>query len=122
MGDLEAWTPGYLPSNGTMGDMFRAEWCDRCVRDHSSHIGGECSTPSRWACSIFTGSLICYPGPGPDEWESRDPGAGRGLDVRCTAFQACWPCKVPGSVAPERRPRRRRQRAGQLAMPGVDLT
>lgn len=115
MGELDGWAPGYLPSNGIEGDLFRAEWCDRCVRDHSAHLG-EVDRPSgRWVCGILTRSLICYPDPGPDEWESRVVD-GR-YEARCTAFEACWPCKVPGSVAPERRRPRRRQRPGQQSIP-----
>lgn len=110
----QGWTPGYLPSNGTDGDYFRAEWCDRCVRDHSAHIGEVTGPAGRWTCSIHSAGLIAYPGPGPEEWERRIVD-GR-LETRCTAFQACWPCRIPGAVEPPRRRPRPRCLPGQQGL------
>lgn len=62
----------WRPSNGTGGDIFRADWCDKCHREQGNR-----------KCKIFTKTLIYdindpeYP----KEWIDDDDGP------RCTAFE-----------------------------------
>ncbi len=71
---IARWKPNYLPSNGTAGMGFREDWCNRCQADINED------------CQIFTDSLLCYPDPGPDEWEMGFNAASAWMETRCTAF------------------------------------
>jgi len=83
------WKPGYRPSNGTEGDIFRFNTCDRCIHDHSWH------TPPFEAdesCPIIMDALAgehSYPNPlGPPQWEGRWMPEGW-QEARCTEFKPC---------------------------------
>lgn len=58
----------YRPANGTDGDFFRAQTCDRCVKDHHWH--GEAEGGD--SCPIIMDALSgehSYPNPsGPPQW------------------------------------------------------
>lgn len=75
----------FRPSNGTGGDIFRHNWCDRCEKDRYE------SKP----CGIFSRTLVYditdkqYP----KQWIYDDDGV-----PMCTAFVAL------GTVARERSP------------------
>lgn len=62
----------YRPSNGTEGEWFMSQWCERCVKDR----------PSK-PCSIIgrTMGLETTEKGYPREWVTDDDGP------RCTAFQ-----------------------------------
>ena len=86
------WTPGYLPSNSTDGDIFRCLWCDHSQFEHTPHVDPDKAVAGEpGVCEILTASYIAYPGPGPDEWESRQNTDGL-LERRCTAFEDCQTC------------------------------
>ena len=122
---LDLWTPGYLMSNGTEGEMFRADWCYQCAHDHAVHFDPDnAGYPDKpGVCRILTESLTAYPGPGPDEWESRVVDGQ--LDKRCTAFQQCVcdiPSAIPGGVPVEIedrwRPKQHKTLEGQQTLLG----
>ena len=87
-GDI-IWEPGYLPPNGTSGMMFRAQWCDNCENDINED------------CPIYTGALVAYPGPGPEEWEIRWLPFPKSFETRCTEFE---PLEGTCGDSPERSP------------------
>lgn len=86
---------GYRPSNGTAGDFFRAQTCDRCVRDHDWHgdpdYGGE-------SCPIIMDALIgehAYPNEdGPPQWH-HDYDTGRSW---CDEFAGPCDCDWEGGA------------------------
>ena len=69
-------TEPYRPSNGTAGEMFRQDWCERCHREQ----GGR-------QCKILTATLIHSVDESgyPKEWV-RDVEGWPG-NPRCTAFE-----------------------------------
>ena len=71
------WIPGkpYRPSNGTEGEWFMADWCDRCTKDNY---------PEKPFCPIIGASLAFDIGnPNyPKEWIIGPDGWGM-----CTAYQ-----------------------------------
>lgn len=78
------WEP-YRPSNGTEGDLFREDWCDRCKRDQAFQQSGgqEPGCPIVADSMAFSVDDAKYP----KEWRRRAdatewPGA------ECTAFEA----------------------------------
>lgn len=86
------WVPGYLPSNGTDGEIFRAgpTGCASCLRDHPGwheepHFEGATT------CPIALYALTAYPDAGPRQWESRTLENGR-WETRCTAWLGPCPC------------------------------
>lgn len=87
-------SPGFLPSNGTHGDIFRHNWCDACTRDHENHGPHGVTGPG---CQILCAGMTAYPGPGPKEWERRihgdihDPATWE-FEERCTSFEECTGC------------------------------
>lgn len=93
MNENSKWEPGYRPSNGTEGDIFRSQWCNNCVRDHNWHLdpddGGD-------TCDILYDGWFgehSYPSPeGPSEWQERGD-YGKGHETRCTGFEGPCSCK-----------------------------
>lgn len=80
------WEPGYLPSNGTEGEIFRRYTCAVCVHDHEwhRHDDGLRDEPDE-TCPVMMAALIAYPNPGPEEWQEHyDTG-----EKRCTKFEHC---------------------------------
>ncbi len=69
-------TKPWIPSNGTGGEMFRLDWCDKCSRETTIR-----------ECGILTRTLIYKPGERdyPKEWVADDDGWS---NPRCTAFKA----------------------------------
>ena len=70
------WEP-YRPSNGTEGDIFRADWCEKCTKD----VDGDCRI-----IALSMAYDVDEP-EYPKEWRRRAdatewPGA------ECTAFEA----------------------------------
>lgn len=67
----------YEPSNGTEGDGFRAEWCERCARDNWNE------GTLRGGCAILGASMIFSAGQQgyPKQWVYGSDG-----EPRCTAF------------------------------------
>jgi hypothetical protein len=63
----------YRPSNGTEGECFMAEWCDRCAKDAKP-----------LSCSIITDTMAYDVDDAeyPSEW------VWDGKTPRCTAFEA----------------------------------
>lgn len=86
------WKAGYRPSNGTEGDIFRDEWCDRCKLDHGMH-GPDGEGPG---CEIYLSAIAgdyAYPAvQGPPQWEREDVPFGQIPKLRCTAFVNCGRC------------------------------
>jgi len=72
---------GYLPSNGTEGEMFMAQTCYRCQHDHGYHNGRDDGP----ACEILGAALIHLNGEGPYEW-GHDHYTGESW---CSAFLPC---------------------------------
>ena len=97
---------GVRPSNGTMGDMMRAQTCDQCTVDHGWHVhlGGKADQPDescpimleglcgespkewghdydtgRWVCGGFEGPCRCHRGDDPEPPKSPKPIPGQGL-------------------------------------------
>ena len=66
---------GYRPSNGTEGDMFMAEWCERCSRANFSDPDQACHINLR--AMAFGIDAPEYPA----EWQLSNGGA-----PLCTAF------------------------------------
>jgi hypothetical protein len=70
-------TPGELfrPANGTMGDIFTSQFCDRCTKDLHAPEGG--------GCPILLRSLVYMPDEEeyPREWRYDSEG-----HPECTAF------------------------------------
>lgn len=79
----------YRPGNGTEGDAFNAQCCERCVKDHDWHGPGESTTDS---CPIIMDSLSgehSYPNElGPPQW-SHDYSTG---ESRCSEFDGPCAC------------------------------
>lgn len=74
------WKP-YRPSNGTEGDVFRADWCDKCERDRENRETGAGGCP----IIVYTMAYELTDPKYPKEWRRRAdateyPGA------ECTAF------------------------------------
>lgn len=85
---LNVWVSGYCPSNGTEGDQFQANWCDRCTRDHDIHGVGD---GVGQGCPILMEALTGAP-KGPPEWQRRFVGDSREeseVETRCSAFIEC---------------------------------
>lgn len=83
---------GVRPSNGTMGDLMRAQCCDRCTVDHDGgwHTAPDFEGPE--SCPVFLDALVgehSYPAEqGPPEW-------GYDLDTGewvCTKFAGPCAC------------------------------
>lgn len=101
--DETDWRPGWRPSNGTEGDIFRRNWCDQCAHDHAVHLdidnAGFPDHPEG-VCAIFTESLVPKDRTeraGPDEWEDRivhsdQSRIGWTIESRCTQFEKCIGC------------------------------
>ena len=70
--------PGYLPSNGTEGDMFMGAFCHRCTKDS---IG---TNEEGVYCFILSGALCGEP---QDAWV-HDPSTGYPGNARCLEFEA----------------------------------
>jgi hypothetical protein len=77
----------YRPGNGTEGDYFRAQNCDRCVRDHAWHND---EVDGAESCTIMLDALI---GHSPPQW-SHDTATGESW---CSEFQGPCACSQPGS-------------------------
>lgn len=84
----------YRPSNGSEGDCFMAQFCERCVHDRSARAGDYAN-----GCQILCRSLF-FGVDDPDypkEWVEDDDGR----SPRCTAFlseddgDACPPAPDP---------------------------
>ena len=77
---------GFIPANGTEGDMFRSQNCYRCIVDHDWHtppdFEGDTSCPLLLAALMATGSE------GPKEW-SVTPEHGYVCSAR-QDFCDCW--------------------------------
>lgn len=67
----------YRPSNGTEGDIFRADWCDKCAKD----ANGDCLILAR--TMAFDVDDEKYP----VEWRRRAD-ATHYPDAECTAYEA----------------------------------
>jgi hypothetical protein len=73
----------YMPANGTDGECFHAQWCERCARDKV--MNGEATTeqadadPSLY-CDILTASFVLE---SLEQWVYGDDG-----QPRCTQFVA----------------------------------
>lgn len=84
------------PSNGTMGSMWQAEWCEHCTRDHGfSHVSRDEQRPED-GCPHFLSMLV---GDGPFDFlvERQDPDS-LGWDPRrleCRWFDRCH-CRDEG--------------------------
>ncbi len=88
----------YRPSNGTEGEIFKARFCDRCVKssrdpeDEPCPIEaatfffdiGEEGYPPEWVCEPYTGDIERYL-----------------LSPRCTAFQD-WTKPAPNTIVDAR--------------------
>ena len=61
------WTPGHLytPSNGSEGDYFMAEWCERCAKD------GYTEEHPEKGCPIIVESMRDM---NPPQWRINDDG------------------------------------------------
>lgn len=96
-------TAPYRPSNGTVGESFRNDWCDRCGKD----------SPSR-PCSIFGRTLFHDIGDPeyPEEWQE----APSSTDARCTAFEARELTMERRREARRGRAHRSAERAGQVSL------
>lgn len=69
----------YRPSNGSEGDCFMAQFCERCVKDRAARAGDYAN-----GCDILCASLAFGIGHElyPKEWVQDDDGG----NPRCTAF------------------------------------
>lgn len=87
-----AMTYGNRPSNGTEGDIMRAQLCDRCTVDHDGgwHTPPDYEGPE--SCPIIIDSIVgehSYPNEqGPPQW-GYDPDTGEWV---CTEFTGPCPC------------------------------
>ncbi len=68
----------YRPANGTEGDMFRAQFCDRCWHDRDE------------SCEIFARTLVHYVDDPeyPEEWQENRVHEDYVEEPHCTAFWA----------------------------------
>lgn len=113
---------GVRPSNGTEGDIQRADTCDRCVIDHAYgwHDGRE-DGPS---CPIIIDALVgehSYPSEdGPPQWGQTPDG-----EFVCANFIGPCACESQSPLAVIARTERRRevtQQALEAIMSGADFT
>ena len=87
-------TERYRPSNGTEGEIFQEEWCERCAKD----------SPSR-PCSILTRTMaLAVDEPGyPKQWV-RDAEGDWPRNPRCTAFAEPKTRGRPSRIRDKRQP------------------
>jgi len=78
-------TRSYRPSNGTEGEFFMADWCDRCDRDRAFRDGTSDSCPIAAATMWADVNSPDYP----REWIC--DAEGWPGNPRCTAFVADGP-------------------------------
>ena len=85
-------------SNGTMGDMWRAVWCNGCRHDHNYHV----ETGSDEGCNIMLRLVV---GDFPIE-EITDPDSNTPWDptrTTCSSYKPCnlchgWPDELEGQL------------------------
>ncbi len=78
----------YQPSNGTEGECFQAEWCERCKRDQAFRADPD----SAEGCPILTNTMAYDIGDPeyPAEWIETEGG-----ESKCTAFDRIGTPDVP---------------------------
>lgn len=106
----EATRWGVRPSNGTEGDIQRADTCDRCVIDHAYGWHGDAEEgPS---CPIILDALVgehSYPNEeGPPQWGQKPTG-----EFVCSNFIGPCACETETPLAVIARHERRREVAQQ---------
>jgi hypothetical protein len=76
----------YRPSNGTEGDYFQNDWCEKCARDQAFRNNPD----SGDGCPIVAATLIfdIHESEYPKEWIEDDDGS----NPRCTAFTTDATC------------------------------
>lgn len=72
-------TPGspFMPSNGTEGQLFIADWCERCLYNNRAEVDREVEI----GCPILDNSFRTDYGKGPSQWVHGEDGWGS-----CTMF------------------------------------
>lgn len=97
----DEWTPGYLPANGTDGDVHRSTTCHCCTIDHDG--GWHDGRDDGESCPIMMTAMLAHGDePGPDEWQSRwvERDDGRKIqETRCMAWVGPCSC-LPSSAEP----------------------
>ena len=75
----------YRPSNGTEGDIFRANWCERCKRDQLYQQTGL----GEHGCQILAATfMLDVTDPDyPKEWRRQISDTGWPGAAECTAFE-----------------------------------
>lgn len=95
-------------SNGTMGEMWVAEWCAHCENDHvATHVAYELSDYEN-GCEILARLYLADPDENIPELveHDREPGS-RGWsprEVECRMFTPCQHCHPGGDDEPKRPP------------------
>lgn len=88
----------YRPNNGTDGDCFNAQCCDRCMKDHAWHADWPDAPDS---CPIIMDALSgehAYPNElGPPQW-SHNYETG---ESRCSEFEGPCDCELLPQQYPE---------------------
>jgi hypothetical protein len=74
----------YQPSNGTGGDIFYGEWCERCIRERAVRDDYDKAMANDLGCEIFARSMAFNIGDPqyPSEWTYKPDGV-----PKCTAFE-----------------------------------
>lgn len=87
------WESNYRPSNGTLGDMFRAGpmGCFSCTIDHNH--GWHISDDGDESCPILMASLT---GESPNEWQINHTTQ----QTRCTAWKGPCDCTIGTTYKP----------------------
>lgn len=75
-------TPAAYISNGTMGETWQAQNCERCAKDHGWHADEEAAEQ----CPVLTALLI---GEHPIEGLVRHADRPWPSELECTYFQPC---------------------------------
>lgn len=113
---VPAWEP-YRPGNGTEGEMFQEQWCNRCARDAAFRNG-----KPEHGCRILAATMAFevddpeYP----REWireanDSEWPGT-----ARCTAFVPAEELSNRAKRAWETRRKQVRESCGDLFVLGAE--
>lgn len=73
----------FIPSNGTCGDIFYSEWCERCIRERPIREDYDRAVAMGLGCDIYLRSMAHSIGDAeyPTEWTYAPDGV-----PKCTAF------------------------------------